>query len=63
MELHAPMDDRSAAVLAQTLVEVAARAASIGTAPAGLVDQPDAPPVLYMGQTSTDSEDEVVLDE
>ena len=63
MELHAPMDDRSAAVLAQTLVEVAARAASIGTAPAGSVDQPDAPPVLYMGQASADSEDEVVLDE
>ena len=63
MELHAPMDDRSAAVLAQTLVEVAARAASIGTAPAGSADQPEAPPVLYMGQTSTGSEEEVVLDE
>ena len=63
MELHAPMDDRSAAVLAQTLVEVAARAASIGTAPAGSADQPEAPPVLYMGQASADSEDEVVLDE
>lgn len=63
MELHAPMDDRSAAVLAQTLVEVAARAASIGTAPAGATDQPDAPPVLYMAGLDAAPAEEVNLDE
>ena len=63
MELHAPMDDRSAAVLAQTLVEVAARAASIGTAPAGSEDRPDAPPVLYMADLDATQAEEVDLDE
>lgn len=63
MELHAPMDDRSAAVLAQTLVDVAARAAAIGTAPAGATDQPDAPPVLYMADLDATQAEEVDLDE
>lgn len=63
MELHVPMDDRSAAVLAQTLVDVAARAAAIGTAPAGATDQPDAPPVLYMADLDAAQAEEVDLDE
>ena len=61
MELHTPMDDRSAAVLAQTLV--AARAAAIGAAPAGATDQPDAPPVLYMADLDAAPAEEVNLDE
>ena len=63
MELHTPMDDRSAAVLAQTLVDVAARAAAIGAAPAGATDQPDAPPVLYMADLDVAPAEEVNLDE
>lgn len=63
MELHAPMDDRSAAVLARTLVEVAARAATIGTAPAGSEDRPDAPPVLYIADLDATQAEEVDLDE
>lgn len=63
MELHAPMDDRSAAVLAQTLVDVAARAAAIGTAPVGATDRPDAPPVLYMADLDATQAEEVDLDE
>lgn len=63
MELHAPMDDRSAAVLAQTLVDVAARAATIGTPPAGAAEDAAAPPVLYMGELNQDEGNEVQLDE
>lgn len=63
MELHAPMDDRSAAVLAQTLVDVAARAAAIGTPPTDTGSDADAPPVLYMGELDTAPGEEVQLDE
>lgn len=63
MELHAPMDDRSAAVLAQTLVDVAARAATIGTPLAGAAEDAAAPPVLYMGELNQDEGNEVQLDE
>ena len=63
MELHAPMDDRSAAVLAQTLVDVAARAATIGTPPAGAAEDAATPPVLYMGELNQDEGNEVQLDE
>lgn len=63
MELHAPMDDRNAAVLAQTLVDVAARAATIGTPPAGAAEDAAAPPVLYMGELNQDEGNEVQLDE
>lgn len=63
MELHAPMDDRSAAMLAQTLVDVAARAASIGTPPADSGSDAAAPPVLYMGELEEAPGEEVQLDE
>lgn len=62
MELHAPMDDKSAAMIAQTLVDITVKAAAIG-AGAQSQEQADEPPVLYMGELDMDQAKEVEVDE
>ncbi len=62
MELHAPMDDRSAAAIAQALVDITARAAAIGTAGEAAAQGAE-PPVLYMGELAAAEAAEVEVDE
>lgn len=62
LELHAPMDDKSATMMAQALTDIAARAAAMST-----VAQDDAPesgeaPVLYMSEADAQAR-EVEVDE
>lgn len=63
LALHAPMDDRSAAVMAQALVEVAARAAALGTGGQDGPAEGAEPPVLYMGELDTGQAQEAQVDE
>lgn len=62
LELHAPMDDKSATMMAQVLTDIAARAAAMS-----VVAQDDAPesgeaPVLYMSEAGAQAR-EVEVDE
>lgn len=64
LKLHAPMDDRTAAALAQTLVNIAARAAALGTAPAEEEPQSAAePPLVYIASLAEEEGKDVILDE
>ena len=63
MELHAPMDDRSATVMAQALVEITARAAALGAAAQDAPAASAEPPVLYLGELDAGQGKEVEVDE
>ena len=63
MELHAPMDDRSATVMAQALVEITARAAALGAAAQEATAESAEPPVLYLGELDSGQGEEVEVDE
>lgn len=63
MELHAPMDDKSAAVMAQALVEITARAAALGAAAQEATAESAEPPVLYLGELDSGQGEEVEVDE
>ena len=63
MELHAPMDDKSATVMAQALVEITARAAALGAAAQEATAESAEPPVLYLGELDSGQEEEVEVDE
>lgn len=63
MELHAPMDDKSATVMAQALVEITARAAALGAAAQEATAESAEPPVLYLGELDSGQGEEVEVDE
>ena len=63
MELHAPMDDKSATVMAQALVEITARAAALGAAAQEVTAESAEPPVLYLGELDSGQGEEVEVDE
>ena len=63
MELHAPMDDKSATVMAQALVEITARAAALGAAAQEATAEGAEPPVLYLGELDSRQGEEVEVDE
>lgn len=63
MELHAPMDDKSATMMAQTLVEITARAAALGAAAQEATAESAEPPVLYLGELDSGQGEEVKVDE
>ena len=64
LKLHAPMDDRTAAALAQTLVNIAARAAALGAAPAEEETRAAAaPPLVYIADLAGEEGKDVILDE
>ena len=63
MELHAPMDDKSATVMAQALVEITARAAALGAAAQEATAESAEPPVLYLGELDSGRGEEVEVDE
>lgn len=63
MELHAPMDDKSATVMAQALVEITARAAALGAAAQEATAENAEPPVLYLGELDSGQGEEVEVDE
>lgn len=63
MELHAPMDDKSATVMAQALVEITARAAALGAAAQEATAESTEPPVLYLGELDSGQGEEVEVDE
>ena len=63
MELHAPMDDKSATVMAQALVEITARAAALGAAAQEATAESAEPPVLYLGELDAGQGKEVEVDE
>lgn len=63
MELHAPMDDKSATVMAQALVEITARAAALGAATQEATAESAEPPVLYLGELDAGQGKEVEVDE
>lgn len=63
MELHAPMDDKSATMMAQTLVEITARAAALGIMPQETQAETAQAPVLYLGELDAGQGKEVEVDE
>ena len=63
MELHAPMDDKSATVMAQALVEITARAAALGATAQEATAEGAEPPVLYLGELDSGQGEEVEVDE
>ncbi len=63
MELHAPMDDKSATVMAQALVEITARAAALGAAAQEATAASAEPPVLSLGELDSGQGEEVEVDE
>ena len=63
MELHAPMDDKSATVMAQALVEITARAAALGIMPQEAQAETAQAPVLYLGELDAGQGKEVEVDE
>lgn len=63
MELHAPMDDKSATMMAQTLVEITARAAALGIMPQEAQTETAQAPVLYLGELDVGQGKEVEVDE
>lgn len=63
MELHAPMDDKSATMMAQTLVEITARAAALGIMPQETRAETAQAPVLYLGELDGGQGEEVEVDE
>ena len=63
MELHAPMDDKSATVMAQALVEITARAAALGATAQEATAESAEPPVLYLGELDSGQGEEVEVDE
>ena len=62
MELHAPMDDRSAAMMASTLMDIASRAAALA-GPTETQQMQEETPVLYMEPETMDPGESVQLDE
>ena len=63
MELHAPMDDKSATVMAQALVEITARAAALGATAQEATAESAEPLVLYLGELDSGQGEEVEVDE
>lgn len=63
MDLHAPMDDKSATMMAQALVEITARAAALGIVPQDAQAETTEAPVLYMGELDNGQVREVEVDE